>query len=76
MRTGGAGPKTDEDFTALWERHIEASRRGFSKTAEHEMPRHGDEVGRLWDERMDSVVEALEELYAPSTPSVKPLQYS
>ncbi|KAK0744226.1 hypothetical protein B0T18DRAFT_200181 [Schizothecium vesticola] len=55
----------DEDFTALWERHIEASRSEFPKTAGQEPRRHGDEVDRFWDERMDSVVEALEELQSP-----------
>ncbi|KAK1827661.1 hypothetical protein QBC39DRAFT_419420 [Podospora conica] len=58
----------DEDFTALWERHIEASRREFPKTTGQEPRRHDDEVDRFWDERMDSVVEALEELYAPQSP--------
>lgn len=57
----------DEDFTALWERHIEASRSEFPKTAGQEPRRQDHEVDRFWDERMDSVVEALEELYAPST---------
>ena len=59
----------DQDFTALWERHIEASRAEFPKTTGPEPQRHGDEVGRFWDERMESVAEALEELYAAVNPA-------
>ncbi len=55
------------DFTQLWQRHIDATRHEFSKT----LPKRDDfdhdivsaeDVGMIWDEKMDSVVDALQEL--------------
>ena len=42
----------DDDFTTLWERHIDAARRDFPPKP----------VGEGWDAKMDSVVDALDEL--------------
>ena len=52
-------PNTDEDFTQLWERHIAAARKQFGSTRDDDTAPAGD-VGHVWDEKMDSVVDALE----------------
>ncbi|KAK0627864.1 hypothetical protein B0T14DRAFT_145753 [Immersiella caudata] len=50
-------PNADEDFTQLWERHIAAARKEFAATSKDE-----DEaaVSHVWNEKMGSVVDALE----------------
>ncbi|KAK0645461.1 hypothetical protein B0T16DRAFT_457492 [Cercophora newfieldiana] len=52
-------PNSSEDFTLLWERHIAAARKDFASTRANESATGGD-AGHAWDEKMDSVVDALE----------------
>ncbi|KAK4445510.1 hypothetical protein QBC34DRAFT_358316 [Podospora aff. communis PSN243] len=66
-------PNADEDFTQLWERHIAAARKEFAAPRKHE---DATVVGHAWDEKMDSVVDALElavqspHSRAPSSPEL------
>lgn len=54
------------DFTQLWERHIAVARKEFASTTREDDTTLG--VGHAWDEKMDSVVDALE-LALQSPPS-------
>jgi len=62
-----------EDFSQLWERHIAATRHDFVKDTitarDDELPTETDKIGKLWEETMGSVVDALEALddLAPSS---------
>jgi hypothetical protein len=64
----------DDEFSQLWQRHLTVLRDDFSATSVQALPSlpsgswsfddddRGREAAHTWDEKMDSVVEALDEL--------------
>jgi hypothetical protein len=67
----------DDDFSQLWQRHLTVLRDDFSATSVQALPSlpsasqslegdkpdaHAGDSVHLWDEKIDSVVDALEEL--------------
>lgn len=53
-----------EDFTQLWERHIATTRDDFLNDTRRDdgIPAEADKIGKLWEETMGSVVDALDAL--------------
>ncbi|KAK1752000.1 hypothetical protein QBC47DRAFT_328407, partial [Echria macrotheca] len=58
--------KMEVDFTQLWERHLETAKRDFVAKRLSSEPHGVEEVGDEWDEKIDSVVDALDELAVSS----------